>query len=195
MGIEYEMKYRVTEPMLRQLRRAFPEEETLFSMETTYYDTPSGALAARHYTLRRRRENDIFVCTLKTPAAQGGRREIEVCAQDIQTALPELCKLSNDPELPQLLAEGIEPLCGAKFTRIAKTLTTPHNTLELALDEGILTGGGRELPFREVEVELKDGPWDTAQRFAQALALKFSLEEETRSKFYRAKLLAEGKGV
>ena len=195
MGIEYEMKYRATESMLRQIRRAFPEEEIHFSMETTYYDTPSGALAARHYTLRRRRENHIFICTLKTPAAQGGRREIEVCAEDIQTALPELCKLSDDPDLPALLAEGIQPLCGAKFTRIAKTLTTPYNTLELALDEGVLTGGGRQLPFWEVEVELKSGSWHTARQFAQALALKFSMEEENRSKFYRAKLLAEGKGV
>ena len=52
MAIEYELKFQATPQQLAQIDRAFQEEGQTLSMETTYYDTPSGALSARHYTLR-----------------------------------------------------------------------------------------------------------------------------------------------
>ena len=64
--------------------------------------------------------------------------------------------------------------------------------MELALDEGVLLGGGRELPFREVEVEQKRGPDDSTRRFAAALAQRFSLTPQPQSKLQRALRLAQG---
>ena len=63
--------------------------------------------------------------------------------------------------------------------------------LELALDEGVLLGGGRELPFAEVEAELKEGSEEAVRAFAEALAAEFSLTEEKRSKHVRAMLLTQ----
>ena len=64
--------------------------------------------------------------------------------------------------------------------------------LELALDRGVLTGGGREIPLCEVEVELKSGSREAVLAFAKELAQRFDLAPETRSKFRRALALAKG---
>jgi triphosphatase len=76
--------------------------------------------------------------------------------------------------------------------RIAKTLELEGCTVELALDEGSLTGGGREIPLCEVEVELLSGSREAACVYAGALAVRFGLKQETRSKFRRALALARG---
>ena len=58
MGVEYEWKFSAEPELLSAIGKAYPGNQATFQMETTYYDTPSGALSARHYTLRRRMEND-----------------------------------------------------------------------------------------------------------------------------------------
>ena len=58
--------------------------------------------------------------------------------------------------------------------------------MELALDRGVLLGGGRELPFAEVEVELKSGSDQAAEEFAHALAAEFGLSVQPKSKLARA---------
>lgn len=192
MGIEFELKFRAAPETLAAIDQAVAGEKKKFCMETTYYDTPSGALAQRHYTLRRRMENEASICTLKTPADGMGRREFELERASIQEAIPELCKLSGIPDLPALLAEGIMPICGARFTRIAKQVALDGCTVELALDSGVLIGGGREVPLCEVEVELKSGSREAALAYAMQLSLAFGLTQETRSKFQRAQALAKG---
>lgn len=191
MGFEFEIKFRATVQQQQALRGAFSGPEQQFAMETTYYDTPEGDLSARAYTLRRRLENELSVCTLKTPAGELGRGEYELCCQRIEDAIPELCKLSGIAELSTLAQKGLISVCGAKFDRIAKTLKLPACTVELALDLGVLTGGGRAVPLCEVEVELKDGSQAAARAFAKQLAADYGLQPETKSKFRRALALAE----
>ena len=186
MGIEFESKFRATGEILAQMRQMLPGEEKIFAMETTYYDTPTGDLSAKYYTLRRRMENEVSVCTLKTPARDHGRNEFEVECSTIEEAIPLLCKLSGIH-----IPENIRPVCGAKFTRIAKTLSLSQCTVEVALDQGVLTGGGKEIPLCEAEVELKEGSPEAALNYAAQLALAFGLKPERKSKFRRAKDLCE----
>ena len=192
MAIEFELKFRAGPQTLEAISQATLGEGQVWQMETTYYDTPSGALSRRYCTLRRRMENGRSVCTLKTPAEGMGRNEFEVEAPSVQDALDTLCKLSELKELPGLLKEGVVPVCGARFTRIAKTVKTEGCTLELALDQGVLTGGGRERPLCEVEVELKSGTRQGAYAYALHLAATYGLTPEKLSKFRRAQLLAAG---
>ena len=192
MGLEFELKFRSKPLQQVLLMKKFPQESRSFAMETVYYDTPDGALSRQKYTLRRRMENDISICTLKIPSGTYGRVEFEVNCPTIEAAIPELCKLSGVADLPALLENGIAPICGAKFTRIAKTLVLPDCTIELALDSGILSGGGRELPLCEVELELKEGKAEDVVAFAKKLAEEYALVPETKSKFYRARALAMG---
>ena len=189
MGREFELKYRADAGVLAAIQKKFGEF-TAITMETAYYDTQDSLLNRLHWTLRRRYENGISVCTLKTPAAGGGRGEWEVQAPDIAAALPMLQNLDTPGDLMKLNADSLQISCGARFTRLAKTLTIPGAVVELALDRGVLLGGGQELPFAEMEVELKEGSEEAATRFAQALAEEFSLEPEHKSKHARAMALA-----
>ena len=191
MGREFELKFAASEVAFRALEEKW-EDFTVISMETTYYDTPDGALSARHITLRRRMENAVSVCTVKTPISEHGRGEWELECDDIHAAIPQLCKLGATEELLALTCGGIAPVCGAKFNRKAKLLVLEKCAVEIALDQGVLLGGNRQLPIREVEVELKDGSEEAAVAFAAELAKEYGLTPENRSKFRRAQLLARG---
>lgn len=185
MGQEIEWKFAATEAQLSALEEKYGPFETV-RMETVYYDTASGALAARHMTLRRRRENHRFVCTVKAPAKLG-RGEWEAECDDILAAIPAFLAAGAPAELNALASQGLAPVCGAKFTRLAAVIPLPGATAELALDRGILLGGGREVPLCEAEVEYKSGAVEAVCAFAQSLGLP----PEEKSKFARARELAK----
>ena len=191
MGVEFELKYRATCEAQQKLLQELEGPWQRIAMETTYYDTDDGALSARHYTLRRRLENSRSVCTLKTPISGYGRGEWDTECGSIETAIPILCKLKGSEELLDLTKGGVMPVCGARFTRWACTVDLGTAVAELALDEGILFGGGRELPLCEIEVELKSGSREAVTLLAARLAKRFGLEAEEKSKFKRASDLRE----
>lgn len=195
VGIEYELKFRASREKMQAVLSEFSGANQHFDMETTYYDTPSGALSARMFTMRRRMVNGESICTLKTPAKGHGRMEIEIPCQDIASALESFYAQGAPAELPELVKEGLIPVCGAKFHRIAIAVTYGDCRLELALDEGVLTGGGKALPLCEIEVELKSGETEGADLFALELASKYHLTPETKSKFRRALDLCRGESV
>lgn len=192
MGVEFELKYKATEESQQAICAAFPGEWQTISMETTYYDTPEAELSALHYTLRRRFENGVSVCTVKTPIAGAGRGEWEVVCDSIEAAIEKLCKLGAPKNLMALTQKGVVIVCGARFTRRALMVEISDGKAELALDRGVLFAGDREMPICEVEVELKDGTVEAATMFAGLLAQEYALQRETKSKFQRAKALREG---
>lgn len=185
MGREFELKYRASDAQLRAIEAAFSDFAPI-TMETAYYDTPEGDLGRLRWTLRRRYESGRAVCTMKTPGEKGARGEWEIECDSIEAAVSELCKLGAPKELEALAAKGLVPSCAARFTRLAATVNALGCTVEIALDRGVLLGGGRELPFAEAEVELKSGSEDAALAFAEALAARFGLTPEPKSKVQRA---------
>lgn len=191
MGIEFELKYRATPEILAAVAENVQGQVRRYAMQTVYYDTADGLLSRQFYTLRRRMENEISVCTLKMPTGGAGRAEYSVECPGIREAIPELCKLSGFSEQEQLLA-GLQEVCGARFDRTAITVEIPGAVVELALDTGVLTGGGREAPLCELEVELIEGSQEVAVFYGKALALRYGLTSETKSKFRRASALAKG---
>lgn len=191
MGIEYEFKFKIDPSDLPALNGAFRQESTEIQMETIYYDTPSGALSSRRYTLRRRLENGISVCTLKIPAEKA-RQEWETENVFIENAIPQLIAQGAPAELQELTKEGLIPICGAKFTRIAKTIPLTDAVAELALDYGYLFGGDRKAPLCEMELELKSGDRKSFDLFVWSVSGEFLLEEEPESKFSRALKLYKG---
>ena len=190
MATEYELKFRAREEILAAIDAAFPGG-TVMEMETAYYDTPTGAMSARRYTLRRRLENGVSVCTLKTPAG-AARGEWETACDTIEAAIPKLMAMGAPADLPELVKEGLVHICGAKFTRVAKRVSLPECAVEIALDKGILIGGGKTEPLCEAEVELKGGPKEACDAFAAELAKKYGLVTEEKSKFARALRLYKG---
>lgn len=186
MGVEYELKFRAEEKILDMIQRDTVGAVSHYHMQTTYYDTPQGALSARRYTLRRRMENARSVCTLKYPVQDDGRGEIEVECGSIQEAIPKLCKLAEIADLAALVQDGVVPVCGADFRRTAITLSWNGAVLELALDRGILTGGDLQIPLYEVEVELKEGDLEALYSYGALLKTVYGLTRENHSKFRRA---------
>ena len=71
-------------------------------------------------------------------------------------------------------------------------IETADFTAELAIDSGILLGGGKEAPLCEVELELKSGDPKAMTAFMEQVAAQYGLVPEPHSKFRRAKALAEG---
>lgn len=192
MGIEYELKFQATDAIQEAVLAQIPGRDRHFAMETTYFDTPTGQLSARRYTLRLRMENDTAVCTLKAPEQGAGRGEWEIPCQRIEDAVPELCKLGAPAEVQSLVQEGLVAVCGARFHRVARTVCVEDCTLELAIDRGVLTGGGRQTPLCEIEVELKSGSREACDRYAMELARQFALQPQPQSKFRRALALYRG---
>ena len=192
MGVEFELKYSAEPRQQAEIEKLYFEEHRCYRMQTTYYDTPSASLSQRHITLRCRMENDEAVCTVKTPISGYGRGEWDCRCDDILKSIPLLCAQGAPAELAELTREGVQEVCGARFTRLAATVQFGDALLEIALDRGILTGGGREQPLCEVEVELKSGEPELAIAFGLQLKNKFGLVPQEKSKFRRALSLAKG---
>ena len=188
MGREFELKYQAAPVTIAAIHGKFGEF-TRISMETTYYDTADLALRSRKWTLRQRLENGLAVCTVKTPLPDGSRGEWEAENSDLSAGVTQLCGMGAPKEILDYVNQGVTPFCGARFIRLAKTIELPGGRVELALDEGVLLGGGRELPFAEVEVELKSGSDAVARDFAAALAAEFGLKPQPKSKLARAMAL------
>ena len=192
MGVEFELKYSAEPAQQEKIRQQYMPEYEQFRMQTTYYDTPSGALSKRRITLRCRLENGQAVCTVKTPISGYGRGEWDCLCDDIEKSIPLLCEAGAPNELLALTAEGLQEVCGARFTRHAAAVELEGTVLEIALDRGSLTGGGKELPLCEVEVELKSGEPQVAIAFGMQLKNRFGLVPQEKSKFRRALDLAQG---
>ena len=186
MGREYELKYQANPAVLEAIQGDFPGFHTI-TMETTYYDTMDGILGRLHWTVRRRLENGVSVCTVKTNLPDGSRGEWEVEAAEVAEALPRLVKMGAPETLLAYSARGLRPTCGARFTRNAAMVNGGRS--ELALDSGVLLGGGKEEPLCEVEVEQKQGTDEETACFAKALAEKYGLVSQPKSKLARARAL------
>ena len=189
MGREFELKYAATAQDLEILKARYPDLHPI-AMETTYYDNAAGDFSRLRWTFRRRMENGKSICTLKIPAPGGARAEFEAECGDILESVPLLCRLGAPVQLLLLAEGGVTPFCGARFTRLAGLLELPGCRAELALDEGVLLGGGKELPFREVELELKEGSEEALAAFAAGFAAELGLKPEHKSKVARARMLA-----
>lgn len=191
MGREFELKFDANASSFAILKARYQNLQPI-RMQTTYYDTPDGKLGERFWTFRRRLENDKSVITLKTPAAGHGRNEWEVSCDDLLVGMELLIRQGAPAELLTFgLGDGFEESCGARFTRLAGLIELNGATVELALDEGVLLGGGKELPFMEIEVELKTGSEAAAVAFARKLAGELNLKPQPKSKVARARELAK----
>lgn len=201
MATEFEIKLRAGN--VRQLEKILKDPQVAgraleklreIHMKTTYYDTADGALTARRWMLRVRQENEKSVVTMKTPGVGYARGEWECEGDSPEAAIETLIGRGAPEELRELCAPGLQMVCGASFIRLTQPLRlSGKTTCEICADGGELLGGKRREPFCELELELSRGSENELLAFSRALASKYFLAEEQKSKFVRARRLADGK--
>lgn len=197
--LEYKFAVKNAEQLEQVLREAAQMAEPdgdwqVQRMQTTYFDTPSGALSAKKWTLRHRWENEQGVACLKTPSEDPqARNEFETAADAMNAqALGDLVAAGAPQSLLELRRAGaIAPLCGAKFTRrVIRVRMADGTTANLSGDVGELFAGEKRIPLCEMEVEFAQGNEQSMKEYCTVLAHQFRLHIEPKSKFARARELA-----
>lgn len=161
-------------------------------MKTAYFDAPDRRFSARRWALRLRMEDSKSVVCLKTPSGDPYTRcEWQFATPALnESSIQALVALGAPPELLQLYADDVRPVCGAEFLRRSVMLRFPDQSrAELALDHGFLCGENQRLPFAEAELELYEGTAEKTREFAQRLCTRYRLSVCSESKFARARLL------
>ena len=200
MATELEIKYAVGDIQLldcilcdRDIRERMTEYFRYIRMETTYYDTQSGALAEKKQALRLRKEDERSVITFKTAGEGYARGEWEVEGEYLDEAADVLCAQGAPQELKEVMEQGVIPMCGAKFTRIEAKLSLDDGCrCVLSGDIGELFAEGKSEPLCEMEFELTSGEEEQMLAFARMIAERYHLNEEAKSKFARARALKVG---
>jgi inorganic triphosphatase YgiF len=153
---------------------------------SVYFDTPDLALQKAGASLRVREHRGKRVQTLKR--GQGLVREEHEAPIE---------GLAPDPALeplPSLLPEGamLKPAFNVRVSRRLRTFRYKAAVIELALDQGEVTGGDQRSAICEVELELKSGPPQALFALARELSTAAPLYLAFDSKAARGQALVAG---
>lgn len=154
--------------LARQSGDTSPEAVALVNR---YFDTPDAELNRARAALRVRRAGARYIQTLKTQGefVDGAHRrqewEWELPGPELDVGLLAQTPLANRINLADL-----HVVFETNFQRKIWLLETPAASVEAALDEGVIAGGGVDVPLHEVEFELKAGAPSCLLDWARALA-------------------------
>jgi inorganic triphosphatase YgiF len=177
-------------PLSKRAKGAIKSEQ----LESVYYDTEDLRLKRRGLTLRVRKTGDGVVQTLKAASSHDGvlmrRGEWEA---GLAEAAPDLSRI-DDPEARArcglVVQEELVPLFATSVARRTTRLAVAdpqggRAEIEVAIDEGMIRAGAREVPISEVELELRHGRAAAVYELARALNAAVPLRLETESKAAR----------
>lgn len=146
-------------PLLAALR------PTRRRMLNTYFDTPALDLAGKRMALRLRRAGGKWLQTLKSVGAVGagskaaaGLHRRDEWEYPLATGALDLAEFSGsalDAFKADKLAAQLRPVFTTDFMRTAWIIeAAPGTRIEVALDQGRISSGTREVIISEVELEL-----------------------------------------
>ena len=153
---------------------------------SVYFDTPDLVLQKAGASLRVREHEGRRTQTLK----RGRGLVREEHEEPIEGLAPDP---ALEP-LPSLLPDGatLRPAFNVRVSRRQRTFRYQTAEIELALDQGEVTGGDRQSPICEVELELKSGPPSALFALARELAAAAPLYLAFDSKSARGQALVAG---
>jgi inorganic triphosphatase YgiF len=185
---EIELKFACGPDDLAAVLAAAPagDDETR-ELISVYFDTPDLVLQKAGVSLRVREHGGKRVQTLKR--GQGLVREEHEAPIE---------GLAPDPALkplPSLLPDGatLKPAFNVRVSRRLRTFRYKGAEIELALDQGEVTGGDRQSEICEVELELKAGPPQALFALARKLSAAAPLYLTFDSKAARGQALVAGR--
>jgi triphosphatase len=184
---EIELKFACGPEDLAAVLAAAPagDDETR-ELISVYFDTPDLVLQRAGASLRVREHKGRRVQTLKR--GQGLVREEHEAPIE---------GLAPDPALeplPSMLPEGanLRPAFNVRVSRRQRTFRYRDAEIEMALDQGEVSGGDQKRPICEVELELKSGSPATLFALARELSGAAPLYLAFASKAARGQALAAG---
>ncbi|MEV0390771.1 CYTH and CHAD domain-containing protein [Nonomuraea sp. NPDC050643] len=136
------------------------EEPETRRLVADYVDTPDLTLAAHGITLRRRRGGRDEGWHLKVPAAKGSRREVRApLGSGVHQVPARLVKLVA----AHVRGHELVPIVTVETTRTTRRLRGEHGEVLAEVADDVVLGrrldvDRRPASWREVEVELVDGP-------------------------------------
>ena len=201
MAQEIELKFQIPAARLLALQRAVTTgSATVTALQAAYFDTTGGHLAAARIALRLRREQGVWVQTLKAEGAGPMHRlEHNVTLHGADRPVLDLHRHDGSQagkRLQRLLAKAGRPalrqVYATEIQRTHRELRSAGARIELALDQGCIAAAGRKLPVCEIEFELLDGEPQALLALAGRWVERFGLVLDVRSKSERGHWLAAG---
>ena len=187
MSKDFVLKFAATPEGFAAVKAMYTDYLDIF-MESTYYDTVDRKILKMGAMLRKRIENGLTFCTLKTPGEMDTRCELEVQTDSVFVAIPELCKIGAPDWLLQFNRNNLVAASGARYCRHSKMIDTADSSVELALDEGVFLQSGKEISFREIELELKEGEREAVWKLAEIIQTVPGVERQKENKYQRASM-------
>jgi triphosphatase len=168
------------------LAAAPPGDDESRELISVYFDTADLALQKAGASLRVREQEGKRVQTLKR--GEGLDREEYEAPIEGLAPNPEL------GPLPSLAPKGadLRPVFNVRVSRRQRTFRYQDAVIELALDQGEVSGGEQRSPICEVELELKSGPTSALFALARELSAAAPLYLTFDSKAARGQALVAG---
>ena len=186
---EIELKFACGPGDLAAVLAAAPagDDETR-ELISVYFDTPDRMLQKAGASLRVREHLGLRTQTLKR--GQG------LVRQEYEAPIEGLAPDPALEPLPSMLPDGatLRPAFNVRVSRRQRTFRYRTAEIELALDQGEVTGGDRRSAICEVELELKSGPPVALFALARELAAAAPLYLAFDSKAARGQALMAGPG-
>ena len=170
-------------------------------LASVYYDTPEGDLRSHGIALRLRRENGLWVQTLKGGGSVAGglhqREETEWLVPGQRLDLARLAQSSHAKLFAgRRVRQGLRPVFSTRFARTAQMLQFDDGSqVELCADRGAIRSGARRAPISEIEIEIKSGNPQRLFDLAQELVDVIPFRLGDRSKSERGYALYTGESA
>ena len=164
-----------------------------------YFDTADGRLDAGRYGLRIRDLGTRRIATLKGASRGTGalheRDEWEVEIDDDDRPIAWPASEARDRTLELLGGAPLIPILSIRtMRRHIYVVRGDTEIAEISLDEGTISAGGREQPFRELEIELLgEATRADLDTIVELLRARFPLVPEEHSKLARGLALLAGR--
>jgi adenylate cyclase len=193
MALEIELKLSFPEEALPALLRHplianAPREGEPEVLDSTYFDTPNHILLAHRVALRLRQQGKETIQTVKSAATS-----VAGLTQRPEWEQPWLGTFDfsavTDPETATLLTQIQDELVPVFTTRFRRDIRRfrPSNSITILamIDTGTIATSERNVPVRELELELVEGHADDLSRLADELKKTLPLTPEDISKAQR----------
>jgi inorganic triphosphatase YgiF len=159
-----------------------------------YFDTADERLSKARLSYRVRRENDVWIATIKGDGSSLGglhsRMEINVLVHSPKPDLSVFQAYDIHKKILQVLdGVGLEQIVQTDFEREAVLFEQNETWIEIALDQGSIIAADKKIPILEVELELKKGKAAELLSLGSQLTGQFPLRIESKSKLLRGLLL------